>query len=107
MRNMQLFTGRTLRWFRQQIGITRGQLARELSQTVCRVQHFEMGRVKNSLVSPSFAARYGLSIEAITAWRQQKTRRGKPVSQAMEMLDRWEQQTLDIIETERRHAENS
>lgn len=107
MKNMELFTGRTLRWFRQQIGITRGQLARELSQNGRNVEHFEMGRIKNSLVSPSFAARYGLSIEAIAAWRQQKTRKAKPVAQAMEMLNRWEQQTIDIIETERRYAENA
>lgn len=107
MKNMQLFTGRTLRWFRQQIGISRGQLAHEISQNGRSVENFEMGRVKNSLVSPCFAARYGISIEAITAWRQQKTRPVKPVAEACEMLDRWERTTLEIIERERRHAENA
>jgi len=89
---------RTMRWFRRELGWTRSRLSDEVGADVAA---FENGATDNSIVTPCFQARFGISIESIAAWRHYLLIGTRPPRGARGVIDGFRERTVQIIEEER------
>ncbi len=89
---------RTMRWFRLQLGWTRRRLSDEIGMSVAS---FENGITDNSMVTPCFQSRFGISIEAVAAWRHYALIGTKPPQGAREVIRSFRRKTIEVIRREK------